>query len=186
MHEIARPEPVRHEEDELPDDLVEVTARELLVCAFVAQLWDEAGVKAGADPNKYGFEGSSLALCNEGVIPELVQCKATNRYWTGMGTDYHHDDDAGGIQTRGTPHLNGRLIIRPGKDFDFLDQPWVLVTGPWPVIGGVPGSKYYRRVGWIYGRDGVRVGWFGTHDGRPPCYWISWSDLLPIKTCPLP
>lgn len=163
---------------------VEVSRREIEVCEFLAKRWYEAALGAGASLSKYGYDGPQFPLTRQGIITECAAAKGMNRYWEGIGTDYRHDNDVGGVQVRGTPRLDGHLIVRPGDDMEHLDKPWVLVLGPVSGRRGAPGSEHYRLAGWVYGREAVREEWVRSPNGRPPAYFAPQHALHEMTTLP--
>lgn len=147
-----------------------LTPLEMALTEFVGRQRYAAGVKAGADPNKYGFQGDGLAICIEGCRGECIVAKALNVYWSGAGVDYHDESDVGNIQVRVTKHRNGCLLHRPNEGH--FEDPWVLVVGE---------SNTYHLGGWLYGHELRRPEWLREAAGRPAAYFAPQDALRPLQ-----
>ena len=148
---------------------VSLTYRDKQIAYYVAKLRDKAGRDAGANAAKYGNGMDTLLLHYSGCLGEMALAKGLNKFWTGAGLDYRHDDDVGGLQVRVTAHPAGRLLIRKNEGPD--GSPFFLLVGE---------KGDYDIVGWTYG-------WKVKHDmfldapaGREPAYFYPQNLLYPV------
>ena len=151
-------------------DPIILTPLEMALTEFVGRQRYDAGIKAGADPHKYGFEGDALTICIEGCRGECAVAKALNVYWSGAGVDYANEEDVGRLQVRVTKHRSGRLLHRPTEQH--LEDPWVLVVGE---------GDTYHLAGWLYGHECRQERWLTAPAGRPPAYFVPQESLRQFK-----
>jgi hypothetical protein len=147
-----------------------LTPLEMALTEFVGKQRYEAGLKAHADPGKYGFDGNHLAIAIHGCRGECIVAKALNNYWSGAGVDYANEEDVGRLQVRTTSHKSGCLIHRPNEGH--LDDPWILVVGE---------GDTYHLAGWMYGHECRREEWLRAPAGRPAAYFVPQDALRPIE-----
>lgn len=151
-------------------DPIILTPLEMALTEYVARQRLAAGVNAGADRAKYGFDGDPLQGHIQGCRGECAVAKALNVYWTGAGVDYAHEEDVGRLQVRTTHHRNGCLLHRPNEGH--LEDPWALVIGE---------ADTYHLAGWLYGHECRREEWLRAPAGRPAAYFVPQAALTPFR-----
>ncbi len=128
--------------------------------------------------DKHGFSGDDSWMVHiEGACGELCAAKAIGRAWEYPIGTFKKGGDVGRIQVRTRSNVDWDLNVR--KD-DRDEDIFVLVVGVAPT---------FNVVGWLHGGDCKRVGWWGTYDHRPECWWVKQSFLKPIEEitpAPLP
>lgn len=102
----------------------------------------------------------------EGACAECAFAKGMDIHWHAPVDTFKTGYDVGGFQIRSSEHLDGCLIVRPDDTDD--EATFYLVTGSAP---------YYTIRGWIVAREAKRLGWWGTKNNRPCCWWVNQSDL---------
>ncbi len=100
----------------------------------------------------------------EGACAEFAVAKVMGHFWSGAIDDLGADD-AGPLQVRHTPLVEGRLIIHP-TDRD--DRAYVLVRGAAPCM---------EIAGWIMGADAKRQEWWDDPTGGRPAFFVPASAL---------
>lgn len=148
---------------------VSLTLLEFDLAQHVAAQRNRDGIRANADASKFGNAADTLAVHLRGALGEIAAAKALRRYWTGAGSDFHHDDDVGRIQVRVTDREDGCLIVRPDEGHD--NDPWVLVTGTFP---------HYVVRGWIYGHEARQPEFLRAPNGRPAAHFVPQAALTPV------
>lgn len=74
-----------------------------------------------------------------GAVGEYAVARQFDKFWNGT-VGKLKEKDVGGWQVRATKHDHGRLLIYP---HDEVDDPFILVTGKWPVLT-IRGFMYAR------------------------------------------
>lgn len=105
-----------------------------------------------------------------GALYEQALSEITNQAWTPGGQQISTGDVGHKLESRGTHHRGGHLLLY--KDKDKLSSLFALLIGEWPT---------YQCVGAIYGRDGCKPEYWN-YDAKPPCWWIPQNKLDDLDT----
>jgi len=129
-------------------------------------------------PNKFGLECSRLedfqkrCSCNYG---EIATGGVYDIPWVPKVNNFTGPDLGEKIQVRTLTCKD--LYIRP-KDFEKYPDHWfVLVHGQYP-------CPIMWVVGHINCTKATRIGWWGTPNDRPPCWWIKPEQLKAAPSYP--
>ena len=150
-------------------NLILLTPMELLQGAMTGVIRRITSITRSLEKNKHA-DKSDWATDIDGALAEIAFAKWRGVYCRPSNMSLK-EPDVGKVQVRSTSHALGHLIVRP-NDKKNAAQPFVL---------GITDAPRVRLVGWKFGVDCMRPGYWREDKGS---WWVPQADVEALELLP--
>lgn len=149
-------------------DAVEMvlTYAEMLTCTQQGMIRTLESIYKGRKRRAHMPDEDAFGADARGAASEYAVARYTRLPWHLAIRRFGEPDVGDNVHVRGTRHLSGHLVLR--DDDTKLDEPYVLVVGPYPNL---------IIVGWAFGKE-VQIDKYRREDA----WWAPPLDLRSITT----
>lgn len=159
-------------------DEINLTWTESLQVAQLGVMWELSAIFGKRGEHAYEHPQVAWKAHIEGAAAEYAVAKFLGIFWEPFCNQPHdvfvRKPDVGPFQVRNGEKHHYRLTLRPGRDEEKPNVPFILCTGILP---------NFRVRGWLYGREVIQAKYYEDPGNKgAPAWWAPIADLRTMES----